>query len=420
MRRVLKLSIASISLALVAWLAFVAWSIYSMLPDGADDAPRDLAERVPVQSSPTEVSARDAAPAELQARNVEPPAQFDSGAEVQPPPDSNGCGDPTAPLQWHVTDPLMAPAERPLEITSAEKLEERAMSGDPRAQWLIGWNLQQQVVMRTPTKDRSSISPQRFEYMRNFLILAAKNGSRSAAWALADAYWATQRDVVETAAWARIAGRLAEYESQGIIVLSDEQRAESLGVAAELAELYNLPVSRGAARAVSDDNPLDPTSADCTPSRSDPYSSADAELETYRGDVQRNSLAPSVILEADLRRRFRDMQKRYVTSLRLGNGSALPMLVTLHQESPANENEVAAAVWSRVGSARYGIESDAESPDASGADTTPGLPPSAELPILSAEQIADPQFREVVDNLRRRGIREGILAEQYIMLFNLD
>ena len=420
MRRVFKLPIASILLVLVAWLGFVAWSIYSMLPDGVDDAARGPVERAQVQSSQIEETARDVAPAELQEHNVEHPGQFDSGAGVQPPRDNNGCGDPNAALEWHVTDPMMAPAERRLEIASAEMLEQQAMSGDARAQWLIGFNVQQQLVARTPIKDRSSISPQRFEYMRNFLILAVKNGSRSAAMALADAYLSTQRDVVETAAWLRIGGRFDVYEREGIIVLSDEQRAESLRVAAELAELYNLPISRGAARVVSDDNTSNPASADCNPSGSNPSSSAAAELETYRVDAQRNSLAPSVDLEADLRRRFREMQQRFVTSLRLGNRSALRTLVTLHQESPANENEVAAAVWSRVGSARYGIESDAESADASGADTTPGLPPSAELPILSAEQIADPQFREVVDNLRRRGIREGILAEQYIMLFDLD
>jgi len=419
-RRIFKLSIASILSVLVAWLGFVAWSIHSMLPDGADDTARDLVEHALVQSSPTQAAARDAAPAELQARNVAPAAQFEPGAELQPRPDNDGCGDPNAPLRWHVADPAMQPADPAFEITSAEMLEQRAMSGDARAQLLIGFNLQQQLVMRVPTKDRASISPQRFEYMRNFLILAVKSGSRSAAFALADAYAATQRDVVETAAWLRIAGRLEDWERQGIIVLSDEPRAESLRVAAELAELYNLPISRGAARVVPDHNTSDPTSADCIPSRLDPYSSAAADLEAYRADVQRNSLAPSVDLEADLRRRFRDMQKRSVASLRLGNRSALPTLVTLHQESLASENEVAAAVWSRVGSTLYAIDAAAGSPNASGADTTPALPPSAELPILSAEQIADPEFREIVDNLRRRGVREGILAEQYIMLFDLD
>lgn len=424
-RPVFKLSIALVACALVAWLGFVVWSIYSFLPRGADDASRDV-ERVPVRSGSATPELREAEPTALQARNIEPPAQIDSGAELQPSGDINGCNDPNATVQWSVADPLFAPPGP--TSTPPEMLVERAMAGNVVAQFWVGFNLQQQVVMRVPTKDRSTISPQRFEYMRSFLILAAKNGSRSAAHALAEAYIATDRDVVETAAWLRIAGRrrdrpddyLTLYERDGIIVLSNEQRAESLRVAAELGELYDLPFSVAPAPLVTDDDTSALPPEDCISSRSDPLSLVAADLEAYRADVKSNSFATGIVSEEELQRRFRDLRRRLVKSLRLGNGSALPMLVTLHRESPASENAVAAAVWARIGSERYGIELDADAPDASAADTTPALPPSADLPILSEAQIVDPEFRAVVDDLRRRGISPGTLADQYLMLFDLD
>jgi hypothetical protein len=112
------------------------------------------------------------------------------------------------------------------------------MAGNGLAQWMMGYMVQQELLT-TPTKDRSSFAPQRFEYIQKFLVLAIRNGRLSAAHELAGAYIAAQRDVAETAAWLRIADRIStadgallqDYERQGIIVLSNEQRAESLRVA---------------------------------------------------------------------------------------------------------------------------------------------------------------------------------------------
>jgi hypothetical protein len=136
--------------------------------------------------------------------------------------------------------------------------------------------------------------------------------------------------------------------------------------------------------------------------------------------VKRNSFAPGIVSEEDLQRRFRDLRRRLVASLRLGNGGAVPLLATLHRETPGGENAVAAAIWARIGSELYDLAPDTDAPDALAADTTPALPPSADLPILSEKEIVDPELRAVVDNLRRRGIRAGMLADQYLMLFDFD
>jgi hypothetical protein len=299
------------------------------------------------------------------------------------------------------------------------------MAGDAHAQYWIGFILQQELL-GTPTAERSSFAPQRFEYMRNFLILAVKNGSRSAASELAGAYVATERDVVETAAWLRIAGQrpdgtelLNDYERQGIIVLSEEQRAESLRYATDLAELYNLPLSRGVARVVPDGEASNPVPGDCVSTRSDPYSSAAADLESYRADVERYSFAPGIVSEAELRRRFRDLRTRFVTSLHFGNRSALPMLVALHRTSLTDEDVVAAAAWDRVAAKLNGTSSELDSPNASAADIWAGLPASEDLP-RSGLRLTDPKAQQQADNVRRQGVRAGILADQYIMMFELD
>jgi hypothetical protein len=94
------------------------------------------------------------------------------------------------------------------------------------------------------------------------------------------------------------------------------------------------------------------------------------------------------------------------------------MLMALHRTSPAYEDEVAAAAWERVGRELYGTSSDTELPNAS-ADTLAGLPPSADLP-RSGLKLADPAQQELADDVRRHGVRAGILADQYIMIFGLD
>jgi hypothetical protein len=416
-RPVFKFSVAFAALVLVTWLGFVAWSIYSMLPGSANDLPRDrsmpLPERSEGSASP-EVSAPDPEPAELQVRHVEP-AQLDPGPE----PIASGAGrcNTSVSLRW--PDPGDLVAEPMAMTTSPEVLEEQAMAGNAMAQWTIGFMVQQEL-MTTPTKDRSSFAPQRFEYMRNFLILAAQKGRRSAAHELAEAYIAAQRDVVEAAAWLRIADRISasygplvqDYERQGIIVLSNEQRAESLRVAAQLAATYKLPLPRNV---VSDDPTSDPASDDCISSPSDPDLSAAAELDAYRVDWERNSFAPGIVPEAELQRRFRDLRTRLVTAAQRGDRSALPMLATLHRVSPTDEGAVAAAVWDRVGTRLDGTV-DGDSPEPSAADTLPGLP----LAPKPRYTDPDPRMQELRENFRRHGVRPGILAEQSIMILELD
>lgn len=414
MRPAFRLSIALLALALVSWLGFVGWSIYSMLPRGPIDVVSDEAVRLPEPSGDT---SRDPE-AELQAADIEPPPQVDSGVEVL----ASGIGEcnvsSDAPLQWYAKQ-LTPPAEPYQRPASPEELEERAMAGDVTAQWWIGFILQQELL-GTPISERSSSSmaPQRFEYMRNFLIMATRNGRRSAAHDLAEAYQVAGRDVVEVAAWLRIAGDLESWERQGLIVLSDEQRAETLRVAAGFARQYDLPVSRGDARGVSSDNASDPAADDCSSDGADPFSLAAAGFDAYRADLEQNARSPGFVSQAELRRKFRDIRTGFVTSLQLGNRGALPMLVALHRTSTAYEDEVAAAAWERVGRELYGTSSDAGLPNAS-ADTLPGLPPSAELP-RSGMTLVDPSEQELADDVRRHGVRAGILADQYIMIFGLD
>jgi hypothetical protein len=415
-RPAFRLSIALIGLALASWLGFVAWSLYSILPPGASDGARDSGARLPEQSrrgTSADLASRGFE-AELQAANSPPPLPLNAGAG-EPTSAIAGCGAPDdTSLQWNAED--LPPPEPVPATASAEELEERAMAGDVGAQFLIGLILQQELL--GATAERYSVAPQRFEYMRNFLILATRNGSRSAAHLLADAYITTRRDVVEVAAWLHIAGKLRSYEQEGTLVLSDEQRAESLRVAAELATQHNLPVSRGDASAVSGGNAAGTAADDCNASGADGFLLAAAELDRYRADLERNSLSPAAVPKADLRRRFRDIRARLVTSLQLGDAGALPMLVTLHRTSAADEDAVAAAVWDRVGRELYGTSPDPASPNASAPDTLPALPPSAELPI-SAMRLADAEDQELADKVRRHGVRAGILADQYIMMFGL-
>jgi hypothetical protein len=243
-RPAFRLSIALLALALVSWLGFAGWSLYSTLPRSPIDVAGGEAARLP---EPAGNTPRDSE-VELQAADIEPPPQVDAGAAAP----ASGIGECNvsndAPLRWYAKPPIPTSRAEPAPApVSPEELEERAMAGAVWAQFLIGFILEQEL-MGTPISERSSMAPQRFEYMRNFLILATRNGERSAAHLLAAAYHVTERDVVEVAAWLRIAGELEDWERQGLLVLADEQRVESLRVAAGFARQYDLPVAREGTR----------------------------------------------------------------------------------------------------------------------------------------------------------------------------
>ena len=182
--------------------------------------------------------------------------------------------------------------------------------------------------------------------------------------------------------------RLERAEKLGL-VLSEEQRVESQRVAEELTELYDFPLFGGGTGVVSGANTSYTAAADCASAKEDPYTMAVAELEAYRADIGRNSGSPGVVSEAELRRRFRDIRSQFVTSLRRGNEAALTMLVTMHRESSADEDAVAAAVWDEVGIKRYYTGSGSKPSDPSSGASTDGVVAST-------------------------------LADQYIMMFELD